>query len=46
MLLELRAALMGGAHANLVMKVLTVVAVKQDIPRPILAHVKVYYMHI
>lgn len=32
-MLELRAVLMGGAHANLVMRVLTVVAAKQDTKR-------------
>ena len=40
-MLELRAALMGSASANLVMRVLTVVAAKQDTSRPKMALVKV-----
>ena len=44
MLLESRAVLMGGAHASLVMKVLTAVCVKKALPRQKMANVQVCYL--
>lgn len=41
MLMDLRAALMGGVHASLAMKALTVVAARKAIPRQRMGHVKV-----
>ena len=46
MLLELRVALMGCAHASLAMKVLTVVAVRKGIARHTMEHVKVWCIAI
>ena len=43
MLLELRVALMGCAHASLAMKVLTVVAVRKVIAKHKMEHVKVKF---
>ena len=43
MLLELRVALMGCAHASLAMKVLTVVAVRKVIAKHKMEHVKVMF---
>ena len=46
MLLELRAVLMGGVHAGLAMKDLTVVTVKMGISKWMVTHVKVMTRYI
>ena len=45
-MLVLRAALMGYAHASLVMKDLTVAAARKAIPRQLTRHVKVHHCFI